>query len=187
MDVGSLPEILSAIGTLGALVAASVAARSALRTNKQQTLQLQSLEDNQNRQRVREAREQASAVAAWIGIFDELPSFRFINSSGLPIYDFTAWVATPDELFEVDYTFVPPSTEMRWLDRVRSRIIVDSSGFPPGYWEGLLDRRELLAAITFRDCSDRWWLRDFQGVLEAHDSGDIAKEEARRRFDGLSE
>jgi hypothetical protein len=68
---GSIAEVASSLGTIGALVAAIFAARAAVRATRQQDKQLIRLEVA-NRMRADEAkRKQAESVGAWIALDKE--------------------------------------------------------------------------------------------------------------------
>ena len=170
MELGSVAELLSAFGTLAALVAASIAARAAIKTNDQQGRQLQYLERaNMERQRDLEA-AQAAKIAVWIQQ-DEAgaPHVWWLNASGLPIYSSTFTVTSPLTITQVKYSIRGPGGKPYEVARVSRKFLSDAEVFNSS-WSDWFDQDALHVAISFRDASGHWWLRDFSGFLLQYDS-----------------
>ena len=189
MEIGSLSDLLSAIGSLTAVVAASIAARAAIQTNNQQSTQLRYLEGSEQRQREEREREQASKVAAWMALgmedYLDLPVCVWANSSGLPLYDITFYVALPNKLVRTKYSALGP-TSTTDLPRVHRAIMRDAPvGADKMTWVKLLDLRALRAAISFRDVFDNIWLRNFSGELIKHSTMAAAERDAERCYELL--
>lgn len=91
MEIGSLADVLSAFGTLAAVLAASFAAGAAIRTNNQQTRQLALLEEGERRRQNEVERSQADTVACWLSLDKQTkqPIVHWTNLSGLPVYNLT--------------------------------------------------------------------------------------------------
>jgi hypothetical protein len=177
MDIGSLAELVSAFGSLAALLAAAIAAKAAVETNRQQTRQLAHLEDAERRRKADIDQKDAARVAAWTGLSDGLPTVWLINESGLPVYELTIWITVPGDLVRVRYESHGP-TESRIL-RWATKEIIDWGDAHGGVdWPQSFSVGEIVCAITFRDASNQWWQRDFEGVLSQKLGRDDALESA---------
>jgi hypothetical protein len=175
VEVGSIAELLSAFASLAALVAAGIAARAAIRTNEQQGRQLEYIEES-NLQRDRESeRAQAAGLAVWIQLdHDAIARIWSVNAGGLPVYRATVYVATPSGVSETHYSVGNPQPEPGLLSRASDKLDADIS-VPDGFWLHWLESDLIHAAVTFRDASNHWWLRDFRGRLSRHDDEQSAK------------
>ncbi|QJY50110.1 hypothetical protein [Pseudonocardia broussonetiae] len=177
-DWGSVADWVSASATVAALLAASYAARVAYR-------QLRVLEDQEEyRQRAEKIRD-ASRVAVWVRIdaMSALPELRYVNASGMPIYDLVLWVATPEQTFTIVYVVDGPSAEsktmVRGTDDLQRQIC--ESTYRPG-WTQLLESGHLVCAAAFRDSVNRRWFRDFHGRLsEVEEQEDVGTRFAAHR------
>ncbi|MBW0089663.1 hypothetical protein I4I73_02115 [Pseudonocardia sp. KRD-184] len=161
MDLGSVPDWISAIATVGALVAAVVAGWAAY----QQLTMLKN--DARKRQRL-EDQADAAGVAIWVrvGTKDKLPLIRYINRSGMPIFELTVWIDTPDHRFRIYRTVAGPAFDTREMRQgtTELRAIAARLNYEPD-WNGLLDETHLRCASRFRDSANKWWFRDFNGTL----------------------
>ena len=110
VDTGSVAELLSAFATIAAVVAATFAARAAIRTNNQQSVQLAFLEEGEHRRERESVRSQARRVACWVSLVKSTnePLVHWTNLSGLPVYNLTFWVATPFGVTATKYSIGPP-------------------------------------------------------------------------------
>lgn len=164
LATASVPDWISAVSTAGALVFAGVAAVAAFR-------QLGILRGQARDRQAREEQAGAAGVAVWVRVFDQggrgrAPVLRYINSSGIPVYNLTIWVATPEHTFVVTRTVTGPSAAARvmvggtqQMRQQSARLIYDPD------WSALLERGDLTCAMRFRDSSNQWWLRDIDGML----------------------
>lgn len=185
MQWGSVAELTTAVATVGALLAAALAARAAIQTNNRQNRRLLRLEVADRERSAAAERRQAEAVACWISLDKSsgLPVVCWTNSSGSPVYNVTLFLSTPCGTTEVRYTFGSPTSPPS-LPRAQ-RLLLDEQGGLIESWERLLDEDEFRVAVIFRDCANRWWLRDYDGVLSGHPdevSARLVHREALRRF-----
>jgi hypothetical protein len=183
LDTGSLAELLSAFATIAAVVAATFAARAAIRTDNQQSVQLAVLEDGEHRRKRESVRSQADKVACWVSLVKETnePLVHWTNLSGLPVYNLTFWVATPFGVTATKYSIGPPGDgPPRGLRRVQDALReLGEAQDAQVSWSSLLDKGILRSAVSFRDVGGKWWFRDYLGILtECHD--DLAAEQAAR-------
>lgn len=184
MELGSVAELISGFGTLAALLAASVAAKAAIQTNRQQGKQLNYLEDAERRRQVEADQRDAANIAVWTGIGDEgRPAVRLVNNSGLPTYDLTVWMTVPGNL-QVDYQVHGP-TDGRILRRASKEILQWADGIDDLDWARFLADGQLGCAATFRDASNRWWLRDFNGALSRRSDKTDAVKSVRQSYRDL--
>ncbi|MFF5079238.1 hypothetical protein ACFY36_19445 [Actinoplanes sp. NPDC000266] len=182
MTLGSLAEIISAVGAIAAVIAASFAARAALKTNRQHSSEIELIRHEGVRSEEREQRSQADQIACWATIDRDsnMPTVCWINHSGLPVYDLTFWVVMPPfETVTVRYSIGPPRHEERNLRRVEEKVrtvgSADNSTVP---WTRILDTGKFRSAVSFRDIFGTWWLRGFDGVLLRCACADEADEKA---------
>ena len=172
IDWGSVPDWISAAATVAALLAASYAARVGYRQLKVLEVQEQ---DRQRAERIRDA----SRVAVWVRV-DEvraLPELRYVNASGMPIYDLSLWVVTPGHTFRVVYVVDGPAAESKTMVRGTAdlqRQITERAYGPD--WTHLLKSGRLVCAVTFRDSVNRTWFRDFHGRLTEVDGSATVEE-----------
>lgn len=186
MELGSIAELVSAFGTIAALVAASVAVRATIKTNNQQGVQLRYLEDAESRRRVEADQQDAARIAVWMGIDDDgQPVARLANDSGLPTYELSVWVAISTDMLRISYQVHGPTNGARILRRVRNELLGYSERDSPIDWAELLATGQLSCAATFRDASNRWWLRDFDGTLVRKPDRDVAESAVRTNYQGL--
>lgn len=168
MQTGSLAELLSAFGTLAALVFAGLAARAAMRTSRQQGEQLRLLEEAERRRELEAEREDAERVAFWTGVTGEEPGVYYSNQTGLPVYELTVLVLVPGLAWEVHYSALGPADRPRPLKRVRRTLTARPDDTATVDWVGLLATDAFRCAAVFRDTAGRWWTRDTSGLLTAH-------------------
>lgn len=182
MQVGSLAELLSASGSILAVIAASFAARAAIRTNNQQSAQLAVLEEGERRRGRENERAQAEKMACWVSLDKDTdePLVSWTNVSGLPVYNLTFWVVMPFGVTATKYSIGPPGDGPRGLRRVQLELrnLGDAQKANTS-WSDLLDRGVLRSAVSFRDVGGKWWFRDFLGVLVPCDDGSAAEVAAR--------
>jgi len=179
VELGSFAELLSAFGTLAALVAAAIAARAAIRTNNQQAEQLRQLEAAERRRETEQEQREASSVAFWTGHNSEGPGVWYANFSDLPIFDLLIRVTVPGRSFVITYLSLGPTERHRVLKRLR-RILLVPDGDPVD-WEQLLEEGSFRCAAMFRDSSGRWWTRDTAWLLHRHPD----RETALREFEAV--
>ncbi len=177
-ELGSVAELISAVATTGALVAAVVAARAAMQTTRQQGDELRRLRDA-------DERRDAAGVAFWMAVdHDRRPGVRSSNSSRLPIYDLAVWVAVPGELLAVHYRSLGPTIGENLLSRTQRAMEDWAAGQETAVdWSRLFGADAIGCAACFRDTANRWWLRDFDGMLREVSSlaAGRAEVEARSR------
>lgn len=169
MEWGSVGELVSGVSALGALVAATFAARAAIKTNNQQSRQLDHLEKAELERREAARREQAEMVAAWISLdkTSDLPQVWWANSSARPVYCVTLFLSTPYGTAEARYNFGGP-TESRSLPRAQKALLEHPGAARVASWTQLLNDDSFGIAVAFRDSASRWWFRDYTGMLTSH-------------------
>ena len=168
MEVGSLADWLAAVASSGALLFARSAVISANRTNDAQSDQLRRLEQADAERVDTERRWQADKVAAWFVTSGEAmaPSTRFINTSGLPIYDVVIRFSAPWGEEIIRYPVMSPQAdvhELRWVDEMvghaRDRANERRS------WRELYGGQLVKVGIEFTDIGGNRWWRDPGGRL----------------------
>lgn len=135
IDWGDVPTWVSAITTLGALIAAAYLVRVEVRRDRRQVEHL-------------ERAEQADHVAAWFD--DDSGRFLVRNGSSLPIYNVRIWVyseADSDELIEVDGAVPPGDLRLPVPDGVMGPYL------------------EASIRLRFTDAASRSWQRWVDGRL----------------------
>ena len=165
VDWGSVPDWFAGTGTLLALIFAFFAVRAAHRTNIQQGLELQAMQDDRRR-------SQANKVAAWM-IYGDEDGTRYLcvkNGSDLPVFGVLLFTGVADLSHSDDPAGATP--EIIWHHQ-RIRAI------PPG--DTRLDLQDVdampvddpstadgfLIALVFLDCEGTTWLRNAYGQLYA--------------------
>jgi hypothetical protein len=184
VELGSVAELLSAIGTLAALVAASVAAWAAIRTSNQQGRQLRQLEEAERRRQVELEQRDAARIAFWTGVNSDGPAVWYVNSSDLPVYNLRIAVVVPGWSADLVYTSLGPTQSERPLKRVRAALLANRD-VEGGAWVAHLERGAFRCAAVFRDPSNRWWFRDYSGVLSRQRDERTAVEALERQGDRL--
>lgn len=182
MEIGSIAELLSASGTIAAVLAATFAARAAIKTNNQQSAQLAVLEEGERRRERESESVQAETVACWVSLDKdtEQPVVNWTNLSGLPVYNLTFWVAVPFGTVATNYSIGPPGDGPRGLQRVQQEIqTLEQAQEVAASWPELLDGGALRSAVSFRDVGGKWWFRDFLGGLNSCGNGLAAEAAAR--------
>jgi hypothetical protein len=170
-------ELLSAFGTLAALVAASIAAWAAIRTNNQQAEQLRQLEAADRRREVEQEQRDAALVAFWTGSNTDGPGVWYANFSQLPIFDLLIRATVPERSFAITYLSLGPTAHHRPLNRVRRMLIAEEAAGDPIDWDRLLAEGTFRCAVMFRDSSGRWWTRDTTGLLHRQPDREAALRE----------
>lgn len=168
MDWGSFPDWIAALAASVALLFARSAVMAANHTNQSQAAQVARLEEEARDRVAVERRAQADKVAAWLVIAGSTaePSVRFVNHSGLPIYDAVVTCSTPwgDEF--VSYPAMSPQAsphELRW---VNEKIVEGRAGAgEERSWQDLHSRNLLPLTLTFTDVGGRRWRREDRGDL----------------------
>lgn len=187
MELGSLADLLSAVGTLAALVAASVAAWAAIRTSDQQGRQLAQLEEGERRRQAESDQRDAARIAFWTGVNHDGPAVWYVNGSGLPVYGLRLAVVLPGRTVDLSWASLgPTSAGERPLKRVRTTLSAHTDLDREAWVASLADGTFRCAAV-FRDAANRWWLRDYFGVLSRQESEEVALAAMRRqarRFTG---
>jgi hypothetical protein len=184
VELGSLAELLSAFGTLAALVAAGIAARAAIRTNNQQADQLRQLEEAERRRQVEAEQREAAMVALWPGVNQDGPAIWYMNRSGLPVYGLLIRARIPGRTFELTWQSLGPAFRDDPLGRMRRELLAHAPDGTRPDWAGLLESGQFWCAAIFCDTAGRWWLRDFRGRLSRHPDEDAARRELDASGDG---
>ena len=174
MDFGSLPDWVAALAASAALLFARSAVMAANHTNHAQAAQLARLEEEDRHRIAAERRAQADKVAAWLVISGATaqPLARFVNHSGLPIYDAVVMCSAPWGNEVVSYPAMSPQSsphELRW---VNEKIVLgrEAAGEKRSWQD--LHRRDLLPlTITFTDVGGRRWRRESRGDLTLLQAG----------------
>jgi len=185
---GSVPDWLSGVGTVSALAFAAVAARSALRADRQQGLQLQRLQQTDMERESDRRRSQAARVAAWIVLHGDAaqssPAVWCVNGSGGPVCSVTMWCESAAGTVAVDYAVKTPDTQPKKLNYATSRLIsfveevaANDSRLsilapdrqrmvrPDISWWSMYSQGLLRVSTQFLDADGRWWRRDGTGKL----------------------
>ncbi|WP_433507287.1 hypothetical protein ACQP04_12965 [Pseudonocardia halophobica] len=166
LEDGSKADWLAGIGAIGALIFAFFAVRAAYKQNLFQAEQIRRLEDDQRERDADRRRDQASKVAIWWvrGPHDEVPySFRYSNTSDLPVTEFEFSVKTPKGTSQsLAVPYIAPRTEAAQSD----------------YFDHLFDQHKEdfhfftghgpsgdMAFIEFTDMREQRWRRDLSGKL----------------------
>lgn len=153
VNLGSVPEWLSGVGAILALIFAFLAVRSANKTNVQQGLQLAAMQEDRRQ-------AHAAVVAAWPVQDDGMVRCRLHNGSDLPIFGVLLFRGLADESghswwrHERIRAVSPGDTEYEWNH--------DNLPFVP---KCASDVNCNFAAIAFLDCRRQYWLRDCFGLL----------------------
>jgi hypothetical protein len=184
VELGSVAELLSAFGTLAALVAASVAAWAAIRTSDQQGRQLRRLEEAERRRQAELEQRDAARIAFWTGVNSDGPAVWYVNSSDLPVYNLRLAVVIPGWSTDLVYTSLGPTQSERPLKRVRSALLAHRD-VEERTWVEHLEHGAFRCAAVFRDPSNRWWFRDYSGALSRQDDERAAVEALERHRDRL--
>ncbi|MDI2029858.1 hypothetical protein QFW96_14600 [Saccharopolyspora sp. TS4A08] len=150
--ISAIASCVTAIGSLAAFGTAVWAARAAWK-------QLKYSADQQRHRDERDEQEQASKFAAWVSIQGRengkmQGTLRYINTSKLPIHDFTA-IPVPFPNARLNIDMIEPTdgvcSQMAELGPVED---VDGS------WHGRID-----ILVRFRDNQNILWRREPNGVL----------------------
>lgn len=181
VDWGTVPSWISAVGSLAAFGTAIWAARAAWRQVKYSA-------DQQRHRDERAEQEQAAKVAAWIGIEKSnegrpLVYLRYINKSGLPVYDLNVKpMGYPDSGFMIN--LVEPGEEVRtqYLERLTQVINERYDGQVRSLFQAFKDFDDPMSKakdvassnaplalnfveFSFRDTQNLRWRRDSKGML----------------------
>jgi hypothetical protein len=175
LEIGSLSEAVSALATVGALVAASIAGRAALQTNRQQSKQILLQEQAEIDRQSDRRQSQASRIASVVVLEqrDDRPSIAWINGSGVPVYDVTCFVIVADRMIAINYRTSVGGSKRRKLGRVTEKLHEEFT-FTRAEWRALLSSGRLMTAIKFRDANNVWWCRGFDGTLTEHPNNNAA-------------
>ncbi|WP_433802947.1 hypothetical protein [Actinomycetospora sp. CA-084318] len=182
IDWGSVPDWLAGVGAVSALGFAGVAALAAVRSNRAQQLQVESLRAEQRAGSERERRAEATKLALWVEfeekeplIFEGLPHsvssvVRFSNASSLPLYSVSIVMIGPEGAARVPYNVLAPTSVPRVLPRASRVLHTLVEGHDLGE---LLAAGRVHLACSFRDSSGLWWVRSHDGrLVEARDQAD---------------
>ena len=159
-DLGSIPDWLTAIGAVLALIFARAAARAAQRTNQQQAAQLQQLEAAEQRREEVQRQRQAENLAFWVALIGEdeyRPAIRIMNANRNPLYECTLYCISPMGAASITLNVVEPNVEPRIIQRFTERVrqlFSDGADFL-----ALMDNNDMLVSGTFRDAANHWWYR----------------------------
>lgn len=168
VDLGSVPDWLAAVAASSALLFARSAVIASNKTNDAQSDQLRRLEQADAERVDVERRWQADKVAAWFVTSGEemRPSTRFINTSGLPIYDVVIRFAAPWGEETIRYPVMSPQAdvhELRWVNEMVSRARLRAQ--ERRSWQELYGEQVVRLSIDFTDISGNRWRRDHGGRL----------------------
>jgi len=170
-DLGSIPDWLTAIGAVLALIFARAAARAAQRTNQQQAAQLQQLEAAEQRREEVQRQRQAENLAFWVALIGEdeyRPAIRIMNANRNPLYECTLYCISPMGAASITLNVVEPNVEPRIIQRFTERVrqlFSDGADFL-----ALMDNNDMLVSGTFRDAANHWWYRATDGGLYRRNS-----------------
>jgi hypothetical protein len=182
---GDVSGWITAIATVLALIAASVAARQA-----KAIVQLE-LERDEKR-KVRDDSNQASQVAvwatesvaeptdptSWIGRFTVMSVSGFVvNNSSQPVYDVqVAWFVGEEQVYSAVLAVLPPKGLEQWKlpteviarfdDATRERGDVVLRSLDEARLLSRMTADRLRLEVSFRDSSNQRWHRDRTGRLE---------------------
>lgn len=167
LDWGSVPDWFSGVGTVLALGAATVAARAALATNRQQGRQLAHLEEQQERRDEQDQRSQAALVAAWVQPNTaNLPQVWFINGSPLPVYDVTVRLHAREDTRVVGYAVRGPDSQPVKLSRSTDALREAVAELEIADWRRKTFAGEIAVSLSFVDAKGRRWTRNPHGALQ---------------------
>ena len=169
VEIGSVADLVSAFGSVAALVAASVAAWAAIHANRHQGEQLRRLEEAERRRGAEADRNDAARVSLWTGVNSDGPAVWYANESGLPVYGLEVSIVIPGTPFRVEWASLGPRVRDGILRRVRDKLFAHTRDVAEVDWVGLLETDRFRCAAIFRDTSGRHWLRDFDGTLSRQD------------------
>lgn len=184
IDWGDVPTWVAGAGAFVALVFARRAANSASEASTYQAEQIEQLEAEVKRRDQEQKRNLASKVEVYIRMerrddrVGDPPRqgvkaiAKYINTSGMPIYDASIFCFTPSLRLERYYHILGPD-EKRDLRLLTERLeellpVFDSEWLP--------HVPSIRAACAFRDAEGLWWTR-IRGMLERADG----QEEASKR------
>src|ERR1019366_4650495 len=188
---GNWPDWIAAGGTLLAVIFAGFAARAAIKTNQQQTRQLEMLAAEQQRLRDESTSAQASAVAVWwkrgqVSRRSHIKTITVyaINTSLLPIYNCSinakikadgsefqslrnAWKKAWEGALDAHPGWnAGPLLLPQPAAQVFQEARIDSRGLSDLELARLADDVSILVSLTFRDAKGVWWLVSSRGDLE---------------------
>lgn len=155
--MATLPDWITSISSVGALIAAAVAAGFAGALFR--------VEANRDQQRtVSERRAQASRIGAWVEHQERGPAMRawdlmlcLQNSSEQPVYRVVVTVSlNGEEVDAMQYQALPPSPQPR-------RVPL---GEPSGRSRGPMDDAQVEVNLAFTDSAGIAWRRGPAGALE---------------------
>lgn len=160
IDWGDIPTWVSAITTLGALIAAGWVVRIELKRDDRALT-------------ARASAEQADKVAAWPGGRRAGTYFIVLrNSSDLPIYDVAVFAARADSggpppmAIERLDLLPPGDREIPFFVTKEPRFTATRVGFDEPIVD---DEQKWLVVLEFSDSAGRRWRRDNRGRLERKD------------------
>lgn len=155
--MATLPDWITSISSVGALIAAAVAAGFAGALFR--------VEANRDQQRtVSERRAQASRIGAWVEHEERAPGMRtwdlllcLQNSSAQPVYRVVVTVSLDgEEVDAIQYQALPPSTQPR-------RVSLGQPSAPP---RRPVDDTQVEVSLAFTDSAGIAWRRGPAGALE---------------------
>lgn len=178
---GDVPTWISSIGGIGALIAATLAARASL-----SVLKIESGRDQDAEERA--ARAQAELVAAWLVHDDPQDphawSLQVVNGSTIPVFKvyayaiadrhMTSTVATEDEWTDLRdgrrlRALPPGETNIPLRSLYQNHFDIYSGALPDDDLDFYTNSDYIFALyhviITFRDASGSRWTRDRKGFL----------------------
>jgi len=190
IGVGDWPGWIAAAGTLLAVVFAGFAALAAMKTNQQQTRQLEMLAADQQRLHRESIRQQATEVAVWWkrGRVSDGPQTRsftvyVMNASSLPIYNCAIDAKIKTEVG--DHLALQGAWKAGWenatgvrsqwhagpilLPQRAAHVFLEAEIDTRGLSERELGRLDddvfIIVSLTFRDAKGTWWLASSRGDL----------------------
>lgn len=196
--LGTLPDWFSGVGAVGALVAASLAAKAAFGQVQHMRNQIDHAKELEQEAVRRERRSSASQVAIWIESVDHVLCVYYTNRSGLPIYSVTiiCQITWKNKIISTEYATLGPTEGPRRLKRVEEdlrKIVKEEVGFyrliqgknepaqgrykiksdgalaATGYeWWSDLAADQVRVGMAFMDAAEIPWVRHPHGELTEH-------------------
>ncbi|MFJ9783960.1 hypothetical protein ACIRSS_30580 [Amycolatopsis sp. NPDC101161] len=196
--LGTLPDWFSGVGAVGALVAASLAAKAAFGQVEHMRNQIDHAKELEQEAVRRERRSAASQVAIWIESVDRELCVYYTNRSGLPIYSATivSRITWLNKIISTNYATLGPTEEPRRLKRVEldlRKVVKEEVGFfrvaqpkgqpaqgrfkiksdgalaATGYeWWSDLAADQVRVGLAFMDAAEIPWVRHPHGELTEH-------------------
>jgi hypothetical protein len=196
LNYGDLPTWLTSIATVGALIFAYLAAKSASRIYQLESGRDRIAEQERHARDRRDRRAQAARVAVWLEPQSSMPpsfNVKYSNTSQLPIREVSIRLCAPNLDGGVSHPFLPPTTQPVVLPEASIRINQHITSDPQivlntifslmspgqtgpirsasvgGQMEIIGQLGSVGVGITFNDTEGVRWNRSLEGRLEEVD------------------